>query len=206
MNRRTVIQLSTTCLVICCSCSRTDRPFDAPVEKEHAFFFGITNVRGIFKGSLSAHAYFSKAKYTTFSLGTSTIPYSGTPPVFVELHDGTVLDLTASDVVSLLIGKATAREPWKCDKWPDGTERLYFHPCQFFIRDNLFLGMHVTYDPEAYDYAVAENGTKRKIPRYNIPAPKIGTSKETLRPMPYDAHDFLEVFGQPDRVVDSFSE
>ena len=190
-------------MLLGCSCSRSDRPFDVPIEKERAFFFGITNVRELFKGTLSAHAYFDKGNYATFSLGSSDAPYDSTPPVFVELHDGTVVDLNASEVVSFLMSKATAREPWTFDNWPKGTERLYFHPFQFFIKDNVFLGMSVTNDPRDFYYAVSEDGTKRKI----IPqAPRIGTSKEHLRPIPFDAKDFLEVFGQPDRVVDSFTE
>ncbi|MFO7871706.1 MAG: hypothetical protein R6V03_09780 [Kiritimatiellia bacterium] len=206
MKKETILMLSAACLLLCCSCARSDYPFDVPVEKERAFFFGITNVRELFKDSLVAHAYFDKDKYKVFTLGTSDAPYSGIPKVFIELHDGTVIDLTKPDVTSVLIQKATARAPWKSNVWKEGTERLYFHPFEFFIKDNQLLGMRVTYDPEAYDYSVSEDGTKRKFPRYSISAPKLGTSKENLHAIPFDAREFLEVFGQPDRVVDSFTE
>ncbi len=202
---RCILTMTVLFMILSCSKSNDELPFNVVVEKKRPFFFGITNVRMLFKDSLIASAYFDKTTYGTFCLGSPDAPYRGKPHLLIRLPDGSIVDLTSPDVISILESRATSRNPC-IDKfydaveatsfaWPEGTETLLFFPYKFYVNNNILLGMDVAYSSDTKDWNV-DKGL----------VPAIGTVSDNMKTRPSNAHEFSAIFGEPNRIVEWFTE
>jgi len=200
-------------LIINCSKPSDELLFDVVIEKKRPFFFGITNVRLLIKGAFVATAYSDKCTYVTFSVGSPAIPYNGEPHIFIQLPDASIVDLASSDIVHILERKATARRPCR-DKffnqidqefmsWPAGAKLFELSSYKFYVNNHTLIGMTVTH----HTYFIDKKGNQQPlIPHYGGLPPKIGTSRTNMISVPFNAQEFVNVFGKPNRIIELFSE
>ena len=215
MKRVLISFLTLLILLVIISCSKPSEelPFDVVIEKKRPFFFGSTNVRLLIKGAFVATAYSDKCTYVTFSLGSPTMQYNGEPHIFIQLPDASIVDLASSEIVNILERKATARRPCR-DKfvnridmgflpWPAGTKQLELSSYKFYVNNHTLIGMTVT----RHDHFIDKKGTQQPlIPHYGGLPPKIGTCRTNMISIPFNAQEFGNVFGEPNRIIEFFSE
>ena len=191
------------------------------IEKKQPFFFGLTCVRDILKDELLASAFGNKDRFTKIRVGSPAKPFTGDKAIYVRLPDSTIVNLAAPDCVSVIRKKAellnvcregsiydplsdTFETKYVC---PEGTQKFQiYRPYEFFVKNDRLIWMTITYDPDAYDFHIHDNGTKTKYKRYNCPAPAIGCERDNLQSLPFTTAQFWSHFGRPDRIIESFQE
>jgi hypothetical protein len=168
------------------------------VRKENSFL-GITNTRKFHKGAFTAIARTPKEVFTIFLIGVPQKPYQGNQRIFLTLPDGSTLDISDPKTVEIIKKKSQMETSpskvfnyadRKFYEWKEGAREIQIFPYFFIIDRQNLLGVRCYYNSSKRPYEVAA----------------IGTKADNMYTIPLKYNDLTDIFGEPDKIVDSFRQ
>ena len=228
MTMKQITIFTLACLIGIVGCSK-DLPTDRTVIKKENTLFGLVNLRAYLNGNIkfTCRPINNGNNYSALYVGHPSQPYIGKPALRINLPDGTLLDLSASNVVQVLKQKlgregSDCSGTWFCDiggpfralheKWPSDTHELQFENRHFYVHGDQLIAFMVwfrDYEKEVIcDTTTYADGHKTVERRRNYGAiPTIGKSNEAQDyAFPLNQKQVIHVLGNPDKIVECFDE
>lgn len=168
------------------------------IKKENSFL-GITNTRKFQKGSFTAIARTPKEVYTSFLIGVPQKPYQGSEQIFLTLPDGEILNISDPKAGEIIKKKSQIKTApskvfnyadSKFYEWKEGATEIQIPPFFFIVDRQRVIGVRCYYSSSKKSFV----------------APAIGTRADNMYPIPLKYNDLIDIFGEPDKIVDSFRQ
>ena len=227
MTMKQFATVTLACLIGIVGCSKAP-PADRTVIKREDTLFGYANLRAYLNGNIkfTCRPINNGNNYRSLYVGHPSQPYTGKPAIRINLPDGSLLDLSASNVVQVLKqkrrGGSDCSGTWFCDiagpyralheKWPFDTLELQFENRSFWVQGDRLLAFWVyfrDYEKEViYDTTTHADGQKTVERRKNDGAiPNIGKSDEAqVYAFPLTQDQVIHVLGHPDKIVECYAD
>lgn len=160
-------------------------------------FLGYTNSRQIARDDVRFVSFGNKKDFSYVMIGAPDKYLDRNRDIFVELPDSSVINLTSFDATDIILAINPATSSGKSAQyhgnwltrpnlsWPADVISVQVAPYEFHIIEGVIVGLSILGLPG----------------RENV---RLGVDINDMRSLPYSGLDFVQIFGEPTEIIDTF--